>query len=558
MEISIEEKAKAYDEAKYIMKRYLKSGNAGVIAENTIKKAFPELAESEDERIRKAIINVFAIHKDYEVFFGASVEEILAWLEKQSKETSWKPSKEEMDVLYGLAYITDQYDEYKEEIITRLYQDLKREFFNGSSYENMFPNTEDSVRRRSTIQVLEYARSLDTYNQYGKVDIDKNIAWLEKQGKNNMGISEATKQKLEDNLNKALEQETPESWNKFLDEQGEQKMKTPEESLGVDSDTYNKIVDECVYGEQKPADNGEPKFKVEEEKWYVCTQTYVLRGKIVVIKGQTYQAEKDNVIKGEDGCLFIDRHDGKASEYFRYWTIQDAKDGDVLCYKDEISLYRHDIKNCTKQETTFGGFVYYCCYDGKRFVVNSLYSLTEQDKMDIHPATKEQHETLFKAMADAGWEFNFEKKELKKIEQKPAWSEEDEFCINQLIIFCENCMVQDSNAKKCADWLKSIKDRVQPKQEWSEEDGKMLSDIIKDLVHPWNEYIPDRIEDEIKWLKNRLKSLRPQSQWKPSEEQMKAIEFMVRSFGESGTLSPYGETMAYATSLLNDLKKLKA
>ena len=60
------------------------------------------------------------------------------------------------------------------------------------------------------------------------------------------------------NLNKALEKETPESWNKFLDEQGEQKpvfeMKTPEESLGIDSETYNKIVDECVYGEQKHTD----------------------------------------------------------------------------------------------------------------------------------------------------------------------------------------------------------------------------------------------------------------------------------------------------------------
>ena len=104
--------------------------------------------------------------------------------EKQRKETTWKPSKEEMDVLYCLAYITNQYDEHKEEVITRLYQDLKREFFNGSSYENMFPtntSTEDDVRRRSTIQVLEYARSLDSYNQYGKADIDKNIAWLEKQ-----------------------------------------------------------------------------------------------------------------------------------------------------------------------------------------------------------------------------------------------------------------------------------------------------------------------------------------------------------------------------------------
>ena len=94
--------------------------------------------------------------------------------------TSWKPSKEEMDVLYSLAYITNKYDEHKEEVITRLYQNLKRVFFNGSSYENMFPNTEDEVRRRSTIQVLEYARSLDNYNQYGKADIDKNIAWLKK------------------------------------------------------------------------------------------------------------------------------------------------------------------------------------------------------------------------------------------------------------------------------------------------------------------------------------------------------------------------------------------
>lgn len=39
----------------------------------------------------------------------------------------------------------------------------------------------------------------------------------------------------------------------WLEKQCEQKIKTPEESLGIDSDTYNKIVDECIYGEQKPA-----------------------------------------------------------------------------------------------------------------------------------------------------------------------------------------------------------------------------------------------------------------------------------------------------------------
>ena len=137
------------------------------------------------------IVTISSILPTFEVYrikeddgtFNWTDEMIEGLVEEEDEETNWKPSKEEMDVLYGLAYITNKYDEHKEEVIARLYQDLKREFFNGSSYENMFPNTENDVRRRSTIQVLEYARSLDNYNQYGKADIDKNIAWLEKQGK---------------------------------------------------------------------------------------------------------------------------------------------------------------------------------------------------------------------------------------------------------------------------------------------------------------------------------------------------------------------------------------
>ena len=56
LNMTTEQKAKAYDEAKYIMKKYIESGNAGVVAENTIRKAFPELRESDDESIRKDIV----------------------------------------------------------------------------------------------------------------------------------------------------------------------------------------------------------------------------------------------------------------------------------------------------------------------------------------------------------------------------------------------------------------------------------------------------------------------------------------------------------------------
>ena len=75
----------------------------------------PELGESEDERIRKAIINVFASHKDYENFYGASVEDILAWLEKQNSNADnankeyWRGYRE------GKQEVIDKYAELEKQ-----------------------------------------------------------------------------------------------------------------------------------------------------------------------------------------------------------------------------------------------------------------------------------------------------------------------------------------------------------------------------------------------------------------------------------------------------------
>ena len=80
-------------------------------------------------------------------FMSYSIEHCYELVKEEGKETSWKPSKEEMDVLYSLYYTTNEYDEHKKDVITHLYQDLKREFFNDSSYENMFSpdNKEDNA-----------------------------------------------------------------------------------------------------------------------------------------------------------------------------------------------------------------------------------------------------------------------------------------------------------------------------------------------------------------------------------------------------------------------------
>ena len=84
------------------------------------------------------------------------------------------------------------------------------------------------------------------------------------------------------------------------------------------------------------------------------------------------------------------------------------------------------------------------------------------DIEDVKPATKEQRDALEKAMADAGYTFDFEKKELKK-----------------------------------------------------------------------------------------------NNHWKPSEEQLEALEHFVRSVGESGYASPYDNNTKRLYSLLTDLQVLE-
>jgi len=112
-ELSIEQKAKRYDEAKYIMKEYLESGNAGVIAENTIKKAFPELKESEDERIRKELLQIAKESEDsfYMVMTPDKRKHLIAWLEKQGNANKeyWRGYRE------GKQEILDKYAELEKQ-----------------------------------------------------------------------------------------------------------------------------------------------------------------------------------------------------------------------------------------------------------------------------------------------------------------------------------------------------------------------------------------------------------------------------------------------------------
>jgi len=123
---------------------------------------------------------------------------------------------------------------------------------------------------------------------------------------------------------------------------------------------------------------------------------------------------------------------------------------------------------------------------------------------------------------------------------KPVWSEEDEKILKELVeevkdqldsVPSPDCMDKEDEKvlkqlNKWMNWLKSLKDRVQPqpKQEWSEEDEKMFDKLYEILYiygyssHPEIDLSSNEAINLIYWLK----SIKP-SHWKPTKEQLRAI-----------------------------------
>jgi hypothetical protein len=101
---------------------------------------------------------------------------------------------------------------------------------------------------------------------------------------------------------------------------------------------------------------------------------------------------------------------GKIDGYYRLWSIEDAKDGDVLVYQDEIFLFNLVDSNLTKSISV----LYYCCFDGN-LVVHSFYGFSNEELLHVHPATKEQRGLLFQKMKESGYQWDANKKKLNKI-----------------------------------------------------------------------------------------------------------------------------------------------
>lgn len=103
-----------------------------------------------------------------------------------------------------------------------------------------------------------------------------------------------------------------------------------------------------------------------------------------------------------------------------------------------------------------------------------------------------------------------------------AWSEEDEEKLNSIF-----SILHYVGNFKFDSWIKSLPERFspEPKQEWSEEDEDIRDTIIRDLKHLGGDItnVKPAYKTEIDWLK----SLRPQSHWKPKEQQLDCLRHMI-------------------------------
>lgn len=85
--MTIEEKAKRYDEAIEKAKYYYDEGKTLEYANDIVSNIFPELKESEDENIRKEIIDIIKSQKEQQCHIDSTIyDKMLTWLEKQGEQ----------------------------------------------------------------------------------------------------------------------------------------------------------------------------------------------------------------------------------------------------------------------------------------------------------------------------------------------------------------------------------------------------------------------------------------------------------------------------------------
>ena len=154
----------------------------------------------------------------------------------------------------------------------------------------------------------------------------------------------------------------------------------------------------------------------------------------------------------------------------------------------------------------------------KKEDVPLIRAYLERQKEPLTPEEKMNH-PLYLEGFDVG-------RQVGEVVKKPEkWNDADDKIQRNLMTLL-SCMrgdrIAEATYKKYYPWLRDLPKRfsLQKSIEWSKEDEKMFEAFMHKLE------VCDLLSNkEFRWAELRLKSLHPQSHWKPSEEQMGALKY---------------------------------
>lgn len=304
--------------------------------ETAIRTLVPELQESNEEKVKKVLIDYFENYKTQEkvgikTFFGIPTDDILSWLKKQGIQTPHKYNTGDWIISkYGGIY---QIKEVMKDNYTLL--------------------STNNIEEINSINIVDNNSRPLTVS-----DIQK----LEKQNYEFNGIAE------------------------------------PRPAKG----TLKKLIDDIE----------KPKFKVGD---WVMLDRPVLITKVEDMPYNTHQYWTS------DGTWFGDATKAKL------WTIQDARDGDILV----ANIHHWEIGGNVEefpvrvptifiyQETKTDNkniHAYVSLFNNTTLdIYKSMYYIDDFGIKDIRPATKEQKELILNKIRESGWSWDAETKELSRL-----------------------------------------------------------------------------------------------------------------------------------------------
>ena len=386
--------------------------------QNWIKDFVPELAESEDERIRKALIGYFSMGaNNNETTFNIEDKKILAWLEKQdNRDARYKYLEKllEADTIYQMAVNDAMVEEAKTKAIEAISNmdiwDLlepKKQGDHKLAWSEELKESEDERIRKALISILKSDFEKDT--TIFDISIEQTLAWLEKQGTTQkpftfnslprlLGMIEPSDRAIaySNKLADSLENEGYTTDSKIVRESIKM-MRGEKVPLAT--------MDETEEGSTgNPNKEVSPKFGVFS---WICDGRSTR---------QITQVLDCGFYVFDDG--FNSRCEDIDSKY-HLWTIQDAKNGDILVIYPEVGSELPEqifiFKEIKDRSYVKDAVEFHCKYANNEFSINKQSFMGQSTINRYLPATRAQRNLLISKMKKSGYEWNFNTKEVEEI-----------------------------------------------------------------------------------------------------------------------------------------------